>query len=70
MFSQCDAQLDIAILLDKGKANPALMILIKPMDESRYENMVEILDEVLQISQGMRLWSSRMMTRRGFREAD
>lgn len=34
------------ILLEESKANPDLMILIKPMDKSRYENMVDILDEV------------------------
>jgi Biopolymer transport protein len=34
------------ILLEHGKANPNLMVLIKPMDEARYENMVDILDEV------------------------
>lgn len=34
------------ILLEKSKANPDLMVLIKPMDKSRYENMVDILDEV------------------------
>lgn len=34
------------ILLEESKANPDLMILIKPMEKSRYENMVDILDEV------------------------
>ena len=34
------------ILLEHSKANPNLMVLIKPMDEARYENMVDILDEV------------------------
>ena len=34
------------VLLEQSKANPDLMVLIKPMDKSRYENMVDILDEV------------------------
>ena len=34
------------ILLEQSKANPDLMVFIKPMDKSRYENMVDILDEV------------------------
>lgn len=34
------------LLLDRIKANPKLMILIKPQDESRYNNMVDILDEM------------------------
>ena len=34
------------ILLERSKANPRLMVLIKPMDKSRYENVVDILDEV------------------------
>lgn len=34
------------ILLEQSKANRDLMVLIKPMDNSRYENMVDILDEV------------------------
>ena len=34
------------ILLEQKKANPDLMVLIKPMDKARYENMVDILDEV------------------------
>ena len=34
------------ILLEESKANPDLMVLIKPMDKSRYENIVDILDEV------------------------
>lgn len=34
------------VLLSHSKANPQLMILIKPQDESRYNNMVDILDEM------------------------
>ena len=34
------------ILLEESKANPDLMVLIKPMEKSRYENIVDILDEV------------------------
>jgi biopolymer transport protein ExbD len=34
------------VILEKNKANPKLMILIKPKDESRYNNMVDILDEM------------------------
>ena len=34
------------VLLQEGNANPDLMVLIKPMEKSRYENMVDILDEV------------------------
>jgi biopolymer transport protein ExbD len=34
------------ILLEDNKANPKLMVLIKPKDESKYENMVDILDEM------------------------
>lgn len=34
------------ILLEQSKANPNLMVLIKPMEKARYENMVDILDEV------------------------
>ena len=34
------------VLLEHSKANPKLMILIKPKDESKYENMVDILDEM------------------------
>src|SRR5687768_14203609 len=33
-------------LLEESKANPDLMVLIKPMDKSRYQNGVDILDEV------------------------
>jgi biopolymer transport protein ExbD len=34
------------LLLDRIRQNPKLMILIKPKDESRYNNMVDILDEM------------------------
>lgn len=34
------------ILLEERKANPDLMVLIKPMEKSRYANVVDILDEV------------------------
>jgi biopolymer transport protein ExbD len=34
------------VLLEHMKANPKIMILIKPKDESKYENMVDILDEM------------------------
>jgi biopolymer transport protein ExbD len=34
------------VLLENSKANPKIMVLIKPKDESRYENMVDILDEM------------------------
>ena len=34
------------LLLEKIRENPKIMILIKPKDESRYNNMVDILDEM------------------------
>lgn len=34
------------VLLEQTRANPKMMVLIKPKDESRYENMVNILDEM------------------------
>jgi biopolymer transport protein ExbD len=34
------------VLLEQNRANPKLMILIKPEDKSKYENMVDILDEM------------------------
>ena len=34
------------LLLEQTRANPKMMVLIKPKDESRYENMVNILDEM------------------------
>jgi biopolymer transport protein ExbD len=34
------------LLFQRIQANPKLMVLIKPKDESRYNNMVDILDEM------------------------
>lgn len=34
------------VVLENTRANPKMMVLIKPKDESRYENMVNILDEM------------------------
>jgi len=34
------------LLRDRIKENPKMMVLIKPKDESRYNNMVDILDEM------------------------
>lgn len=34
------------ILLEKRNANPDLMVLIKPKDNSKYENIIDILDEI------------------------
>jgi biopolymer transport protein ExbD len=34
------------ILVERGNANPNLMVLIKPKDNSHFQNMVDILDEV------------------------
>jgi biopolymer transport protein ExbD len=34
------------LILKKKRERPALMILIKPKDNSKYENMVDILDEM------------------------
>jgi biopolymer transport protein ExbD len=34
------------VLLDRAKPNPKLMVLIKPMEESRYKNLVDVLDEM------------------------
>jgi len=34
------------LLLTKIRENPKIMILIKPQDDSRYNNMVDILDEM------------------------
>lgn len=34
------------ILLTQKKANPNLMVLIKPTDNSKYENIVDVLDEI------------------------
>lgn len=34
------------LLLERMAQNPKMMVLIKPKDESRYNNMVDILDEM------------------------
>jgi biopolymer transport protein ExbD len=34
------------ILLDRTRANPKLVVLIKPMEEARYKNLVDVLDEM------------------------
>ncbi len=34
------------LVLEQTRANPKMMVLIKPKDDSRYENMVNILDEM------------------------
>ena len=34
------------VLLTHSKANANVMVLIKPKDNSKYENMVDILDEI------------------------
>jgi biopolymer transport protein ExbD len=34
------------LVLAQRRANPKLMVLIKPMDKAKYENMVDILDEM------------------------
>lgn len=34
------------VLLEKKASNDSLVVLVKPMDDSRYENMVDILDEM------------------------
>jgi biopolymer transport protein ExbD len=34
------------ILKERSSVNPNLMVLIKPKDNSRYENMVDMLDEI------------------------
>lgn len=34
------------VIMEHNKANPKMMVLIKPKDESKYENMVDILDEM------------------------
>lgn len=34
------------VLLEQNRANPKLMVLIKPENNSKYENMVDILDEM------------------------
>ena len=34
------------LLLERVKANPKLVVLIKPMEKGRYKNLVDILDEM------------------------
>ncbi|HET9053316.1 MAG TPA: biopolymer transporter ExbD, partial [Cyclobacteriaceae bacterium] len=34
------------LLLDKSSDNPRLIVLIKPKDRSRFQNVVDILDEM------------------------
>lgn len=34
------------LLLEKSQAIPDLIVLIKPKDDSKYENMVDVLDEI------------------------
>ena len=34
------------ILLERTKTNPKLVVLIKPMEEARYKNLVDVLDEM------------------------
>lgn len=34
------------LLLEKRKVNPHLMVLIKATDDSKYENLIDILDEM------------------------
>lgn len=34
------------VLLTHTRANPGTMVLIKPKDNSKYENMVDVLDEL------------------------
>lgn len=34
------------ILLQEVEANPQLMVLVKPMEKSRYANLIDILDEI------------------------
>jgi biopolymer transport protein ExbD len=34
------------LLLDKQRSNPNVMVLVKPKDDSKYENMVDVLDEI------------------------
>lgn len=34
------------VLIEKGSTNASLMVLIKPRDNSRFQNMVDILDEM------------------------
>lgn len=34
------------LLLERTKANPKLVVLIKPMEKARYKNLVDVLDEM------------------------
>jgi biopolymer transport protein ExbD len=34
------------LLLERSKANTKMMVLIKPKDNSKYENVVDVLDEI------------------------
>jgi biopolymer transport protein ExbD len=34
------------ILLERTRTNPKLVVLIKPMEEARYKNLVDVLDEM------------------------
>ncbi len=34
------------LLLDRQRENPNVIVLIKPKDDSRYENLVDLLDEI------------------------
>lgn len=34
------------VLLERRKDVPDIMVLIKPMDEAKYENVVDVLDEI------------------------
>jgi biopolymer transport protein ExbD len=34
------------LLLERTRKNPKLVVLVKPMDESRYQNLVDMLDEL------------------------
>ncbi|TGD78304.1 ExbD/TolR family protein [Hymenobacter wooponensis] len=45
-LSSYDANGIRKILLDRHRANPGTVVLIKPDDKSNYKNMVDILDEM------------------------
>jgi biopolymer transport protein ExbD len=34
------------LLIDQRKANPKIVVLIKPKDSSKYSNLVDVLDEI------------------------
>ncbi|HEY0740936.1 MAG TPA: biopolymer transporter ExbD, partial [Chryseosolibacter sp.] len=34
------------LLIERNKNNQKLMVLIKPSDKSKYENLVDVLDEI------------------------